>query len=1708
MEFLVLGPLQVYDAGRSVTIGAPRQRALLAVLLANSNRVVSADRLLDLVWGDDPPEVGALRYQISKLRDALEPDRESGDGSVIITESPGYILRVTPGQLDSLGFESLLKEAELNLSTDRAGSLASLDEALGLWRGDAYADFAYEEFARPEIVRLEERRLEAIEARFDALLALGRDRDVVGELQALVAEHPHRERLTGALMLALYRSGRQADALAAYQSLRSELGESLGIEPSKELVDLEGRILLQDESLSIEAPTPAAEYLRGYALRGRIGEGAHGVVWRAAQPGVGREVAIKAIHPDIANRPGFVRRFEMEAQLVASLEHPHIVSLFDFWRDPEGAYLVMPHLRGGNLAQLLLQGPLQADTGLQLVEDIGDALAYAHRRGVVHRDVTPENVLLDDEGHPYLADFGVAALIGETGPPTSSSPAYLAPELHDGGAVPETDIYSLGVLTHAVLTGEIPMVDQPLHSVSHLNPNLPEAVDEVIARATAIDIAERFIEPNDFVAALTGALDGGRVVRSSARELRNPYKGLRAFSEADSPDFFGRDVAISELVDAVARNRLVAVVGPSGCGKSSLVRAGLLADLRQGALPGSERWLITDMYPGVRPLNELAEALMRVAVERPTDLVDRLAEGAVGDVLGRLLPGDTEILLVVDQFEELFTLTPDEEERRRFLDVLVSLTTDSASRARVVVTLRADFFDRPLGYAGFGDLLRRGMVPIAVPSVESMEQAVVGPAESASLRVEQGLERVITQDVADQPGGLPLLEFALTELFHERVGSDLTAAGYQRTGGVLGALGRRAEDLYVGCDDAGREAIEQVFLRLVTVEEGVEDTRRRIMLAELHEIGIEPDTLQRVLDDYGTHRLITFDRDPETRAPTVEVAHEALLSRWDRLRSWIDERRDDLVIHRRLAASVKEWHDSERRGAYLLTGGRLEHYERFAEETDLALTGPEQGFLLASRQAEDDALAGRRRKRMTILGAFAAAAVIAAVLAIVALISQRRAEEEAELNRARVLSAQAIDAIGTDNQLAMLLALEAADVGVAANGEVLPETVDALHQSLQAERLEEEVPLDSLPAGRGVGLAANGSGIIALSSTGDTVELRSGEDPETVVATLGTPLETDETMDAAIPSFDPSGSHVATVGSDGVVHVWDVASRLEVWSQPGHATGPGGAIYSPDGRTLATIGDVSLVMWDAATGTEMWSIPRTGGDPMPAFSIDGTRLAVGGYEGRDLAIYDVATGEQLLSRTDWVPLGCVLWSPDESHLFVGLDVGDIAVVDASTLETVDVWLGHSRAPVAIAVDSSGTRVATGAEDGTTRVWDWTFGEELMVLTGGTGSVYGVAFLPGGDQLVVSGTDSVLRKYDVSAAGRGEVFGASLLDTEGSIGIDFSPDGSKLIALVIGGGFQPAGTVIWDIPGRRQLLEVSGLNWFAFDGVSFTNDGSGFVVQDWDESVPIGEPTGPGWGPVQLRDVVTGEATLSFAETAGQERQSLVFSQDGELLATGSTFSEVMGDNGVATASIHDAATGALLHRLVHEDWAVTGVALSPHGDLLATTTCGAGIVAVWDVATETMLWNVDYPGCATGIALSSDGSFIAASNIFNLPAVWDAPTGEPRFEIAGHSGGAYSIAISPDGSTVASAGIDGSILIVDSFTGQVVTRIQATDASVGDIDFSSDGTHLAASTTDGSFYVYVLDPVELVDLARSRTLRSLTASECAAYSIESCPLEE
>ena len=390
--------------------------------------------------------------------------------------------------------------------------------------------------------------------------------------------------------------------------------------------------------------------VRGYDLIASLGEGAYGAVYRAYQPQVQREVAIKIIQPCYASQPDFIRRFEVEAQLVAQLEHLHIVPLYDYWRDPEGAYLVMRLMKGGSLDAVLEHNPLQLMAAVQLVDQVCSALSAAHKQGVVHRDIKPANILLDEEGNAYLSDFGIAKKLASEATLTQTgaivgTPAYITPEqVQSQDITPQTDIYSLGLVLYEILVGGHPFPDsptgdliakhlhEPLPLVRDSRPELPEEVDGVIQRATAKDPAARYADVLVLAQDFRTALQPLVVVAPEIpeQEIYNPYKGLRAFQEADAEDFFGREALVGQLIARLAEtgvnDRFLAVVGPSGSGKSSVVKAGLIPALRKGALPGSEEWFITEMVPGAHPLEELELALLRIAVQQPPSLLGQLKE--------------------------------------------------------------------------------------------------------------------------------------------------------------------------------------------------------------------------------------------------------------------------------------------------------------------------------------------------------------------------------------------------------------------------------------------------------------------------------------------------------------------------------------------------------------------------------------------------------------------------------------------------------------------------------------------------------------------------------------------------------------------------------------------------------------------------------------------------------------------------------------------------------------------------------------------------------------------------------------------------------------------------------------------------------------------------------------------------------------------------
>ncbi len=422
-----------------------------------------------------------------------------------------------------------------------------------------------------------------------------------------------------------------------------------------------------------------------------------------------------------------------------------------------------------------------------------------------------------------------------------------------------------------------------------------------------------------------------------------PYMGLRYFDTQDADLFYGRGALTRELLARVQKESFLAIVGASGSGKSSVARAGLIPAWTKE----NERGTVHVITPTAHPLESLAASLTRES-ESITATLDDLQRDARGLRLRvRKILSDSSksnMLLVVDQFEETFTLCKDADERKVFIENLLSLANDGSS-ARVVITLRADFYAHCAEYEGLRQVLEDHQKYIGAMTADELRQAITTPAEKNGWDFQPGLVDLILQDVGTEPGALPLLSHALLETWKRRQGHTLTLQGYHEAGGVKKAITQTAESVYDRLTPAEQTIARGIFLRLTELGEGVQDTRRRVKLDELGQ-SKEQDAVAKVLKTLTDARLVTTEED------SAEVAHEALIREWGTLRKWLDEDRDSLRLHRHLTESAMEWKWKRKEASELYRGARLKQLQDWVKEHGEQLSPLEREFVKASQNVK------------------------------------------------------------------------------------------------------------------------------------------------------------------------------------------------------------------------------------------------------------------------------------------------------------------------------------------------------------------------------------------------------------------------------------------------------------------------------------------------------------------------------------------------------------------------------------------------------------------------------------------------------------------------------------------------------------------------------------------------------------------------------------
>ncbi|MBN1200539.1 MAG: protein kinase [Anaerolineae bacterium] len=1731
LQIQTLGGLAIECDGQPVTGFDSRKVQALLVYLACTGRTHPREVLAEMLW-----EERGQAQSLANLRVALTSLRQTVGPFVSITRETVSIDPTSDVWLDAAVFED---------QVDAAGSdVARLLDAIDLYQGDFLAGFyvdstLFEEWATRERERLRLRGMDALDTLITSYLDQGDYQAGIARATQILDMDPLREETHRQLMELLWYSGQRGKALEQYDICRQLLAEELGVAPTTATTALYDRIQAGETP---GAPQPTG--IRGYVIRERIGQGSFGEVYRAFQPigQAGREVAIKVIKPEYANQPDFIRRFEVEAQLIARLEHQNIVPLYDYWREPGGAYLVM-RLLPDNLHARLRRGPLTVTACVRLVEQVAAALMTAHTQGVIHRDLKPANLLLDDEGNAYLTDFGIAKVLGPALHATQAgvlvgSPGYLSPEqIRSEPVTCQSDLYSFGVLLYEALTGTSPFppsltpaallqkhLAEPLPSLLAACPDLPPALEGVLRQATAKDPAQRFQTALELAAAFREAAGPaglrqppGQVVTPAAAGMpdvrtwtpadslvgqRNPYKGLNAFLEADADDFFGREALVDHLLACLADDhplaRFLAVVGPSGCGKSSVVRAGLIPALRAGRVAGAEDWFIAGLLPGAHPLEEIELALLRIAPEHIPTLLPMLRENERGllRAVRRVLPKEATLLLVIDQFEEVFTLVEDPVEARFFMESLYAAATDPRSPLRVIITLRADFYDRPLMHPHFSQLVRQRTEAIVPMTAEEVERAVSLPAESVHVALEPGLTAAITADIHQQPGALPMLQYALTELFDRRSDHLLTLDAYQAIGGVQGALARRADEVYRDLPLDQQHSARQLFLRLVTLGEGVEDTRRRTLQSELLSVG--GDTMQAVIHVFDRARLLTLDRDPITRGPTVEVAHEALLREWGQLRAWLDESRHAIRQQRLLAAAAEEWLHAGKDPSYLLRGSRLEQFAGWAAETDVALTAEEHEFLDVSVTNEERARARRRRVRNGVLVAAILIAILMTGLSLIALDRENQAQDARATSdyNAQMAAANAAEA----QELALVNGARAALVG--------GDTETALALAVAANRTENP----------------SGQAQVILSETAyqpGVIRVFEGHQGWVWWA-----------------EFSPDGNTILT-SADDEMRLWDLKTGETLLR-----FGPGTATYafSPDGQTLltTTFEETSITLWDLSTGEVIrhFTSDETLGtfNPSMAFTPDGRTFLSGNGGGwpfsegdSKLLLWDVETGEIIRTfegHSGYTVLQVVI-SPDGRRALSGTAKNELILWDVETGAIIhrfeadgDEWW---QGPSDLAFSPDGRTALSKSWDGSMILWDLETFEKVTYDTQyaeGDWFPSRVAFSPDGRTAITGGDDATIWDLDTG----------ELITTLPGVanGVGFSPDGRT--ALTAG----ESAARLWDLQNGAAIRRIaSGYGLYAI-----SPDERYFL-----DAVKIPEPDGGMTCWMILSDLATGEEIRRFGPIARQYGSELaqgacapwemVFSPDGRMILSGGEDSRatlwdvetgqlvrVFSGNAGMISSVAfspdgrsaltagadgmvilwDVATGEEIHRLFGHRQEVWEVAISPDGRTALSGSQDTTVI-LWDLATGAMIHRLEgHTGAVNGLAVSPDGRTAVSGGDDGLEIVWDLATGEQLNTFIGHKGAVAvkGIAFSPDGQTVFSGGAD-AIIQWELVTGEAIRRYPPGF----DFVFSPDGRSFFASW-DGTIYEYRIDSLDELRAwtLANRHVRELTCTERALYSLE------
>jgi WD40 repeat protein len=1126
-----------------------------------------------------------------------------------------------------------------------------------------------------------------------------------------------------------------------------------------------------------------------------------------------------------------------------------------------------------------------------------------------------------------------------------------------------------------------------------------------------------------------------------------PYKGLQPFKPEDADYFFGREALVADVLARLAEAPFIFLAGASGSGKSSFLGAGVIPAIYSAQANAG----VVTMTPGERPLEDLAVRLaLRARVAAGSVLDDLRADPRRFDLATRQAladaPADARLVLVVDQFEEIFTSCRDEDERRLFVATLLAAQRAQRGQTIVLVALRADFYGRLAAFPELAAAAQDHQVLIGPMGRDELRSAIERPAAEAGLVLQEGLAETMLDDLADEPGGLPLLSHALYETWTRRRGHTLTVAGYRDSGGVRGAIAQTAENVFERFSPSEQTVARRVFLSLSEIGDDIEPTRRRVSRDQLLDEMESSAAGEGIIDVLARARLVTLGED------SIEVAHEALIRHWPRLRQWLDDSREELQVHRRLTHAAREWESEGRDPGALYRGARLSATREWGEAHPAGLSESERDFLQASGRAEQtevEAAKRRARRARGLAASFAVLTVAVAALAGWAFVQQRKAHREAATATSLALASDARLQVDSQPGISLLLALAAYQASPRAES-----------RSAMIAALEAAQPV------RSATLTGHTDQVTSIAFSPDGRTLASGSVDQTIrlwdVRThkqIGAPL-TGHTGFVESVAFSADGRILASGSDDKTIRLWDVRTHKQIGAPlTGHTDWVKSIAFRPDGRTLASgSADNTIRLWDVRTHKQIGA-PLTGHTDQVtsiAFSPDGRTLASGSVD-QTIRLWDVRTHKQigapLTGHTNSVL--SVAFSPDGRTLASAGWDGTIRLWDVRTQEQLGALTVPSRVVASVAFSPDGRILASGGGDETIRLWDVRTRQPLGApLIGHADPIDSVAFSPDGHTLASGSGDNTIRLWPVL---RQRSLSARLTGHTAAVtSVAFSPDGRTFAS-----GSDDRTVRLWDVRTHNQIGRPLTGHTAAVTSVAFSPDGRTFASGSADNTIRLWDVRTH----KQIGRPLTGHT--GFVE-------SVAFSADGRILASGSDDK---------TIRLWDVRTHKQIGRpLTGHTAAVTSVAFSPDGRTLASGSDDEEF-GLWNVRTRRPLYPPQASGetaAVTSVAFSPDGRILATASANDITDLFDVATQKHLGSLVGHS-----VAFSPDGHMLATASRNNAILLWDVRTGQPLgSPLNGHTAAVTSVAFSPDGRTLATASADKTLRLWLQgllwrDPTEL-----------------------------